>query len=754
MARPPIAWIAAAFAAGLAVGFFLFIGSERGNGELVVPALPVAAAVPLRRRAPLVAALALFTAAGVLWGGAAARERAVTCAGVWSGEGRSGVGEGRTRAVLLRLSDPVPDSAGVTDADVAGGVTCGGALRVRWPEHRAARGGTLWVVAGHWSGEVERGVLVARSVRLIGAAPEGRGALRDAVASRAERLFGARAAMVQALVIGRRSGLDPAIREQYVRAGLAHLLAISGLHIGFFAVWVGFLFELLRVRPRPRVALTVLALAGYIWMLGFPAPAMRAALMFGVRAVARVRQRVLAPAGLLGVCALFLLLLEPFALVSAGAWLSFAAVWAVIWAGRISRHWPRPGRLIAPALAATLLTAPVSALAFGTVAPIGVISNLVALPVAGVAVPGLVISLALSWASFPLAQLLAAGSGAALAVLDVIARGAAWVPFGHVVSIAGWEPAAGWAGVVVVAWWLWNSPRRPWLLAARIAFTLAVLTSTSVLDALSLDVFRLDVCRCLQVFFLDVGQGDAALLRTPENHWIVIDGGPRTPDADAGRRTVIPFLRRARAGGVSIVVATHGDADHLGGLPAVIQTFPPRLVLEPGEPLGRPLYLEFLAAVEATGARYRAARSGDRIALDGVTLEVLSPDSAWIARPLDVNDHGVVLRVTYGSVRLLFQADAGLPVEAHLAGRVGSVELLKVGHHGSHSATSDAWLTELAPHDAVISVGRHNHYGHPAPEVVARLAQHGITVMRTDRDGTITFSTDGARAHDVFARLH
>jgi competence protein ComEC len=183
----------------------------------------------------------------------------------------------------------------------------------------------------------------------------------------------------------------------------------------------------------------------------------------------------------------------------------------------------------------------------------------------------------------------------------------------------------------------------------------------------------------------------------------------------------------------------------------VVDAFDPELVLEPGEPLGRPLYLEFLAAVEASGARWHAARAGDRVEVDGVVLEVLSPDSLLMRLPLDVNDHGVVLRVTYGAERLLFQADAGLPVEGRLAGRVGPVELLKVGHHGSRTATSDAWLDELAPREAVISVGRGNHYGHPAPEVVARLAAHGVTVFRTDARGTITFTTDG---HGARVRSH
>ena len=379
-------------------------------------------------------------------------------------------------------------------------------------------------------------------------------------------------------------------------------------------------------------------------------------------------------------------------------------------------------------------------------APVGVLANLVAIPLAGIAVPGLVLALALSWAIAGAARLVAAGAGLGLALLDLVAGTAAAVPGGHVVMVAGWQAAALWAGVALVAWWLWRSPRRPWLIAARVAFVTTLLVATTFRDGASLDA-----CRCLTVHFLDVGQGDAAALRTPAGRWVVVDGGPRTPESDAGRRVVIPFLRRHGASGLALVVATHGDADHLGGLPAVVRAFRPDVVLEPGEPLGRPLYLEFLARVEASGARWHPARAGDRIEVDGVGLEVLSPDSLWMTLPLDVNEHGVVLRVTYGAVHLLFQADAGLPVEGRLAGTVGPVELLKVGHHGSRSATSDAWLDELAPREAVISVGRHNRYGHPTPEVLARLAAHGVTVLRTDERGTITFSTDG---HGARLRSH
>jgi len=596
-----------------------------------------------------------------------------------------------------------------------------------------------------------RGVLVARRVKLLDAVPRGRGALRGRVMTRAVALFGSRAPLVEALVIAPGVPLDPEVRERYARAGLAHLLSISGLHVGFLAVWLGVCLGLAGARGSHRLWATAAVVTGYIWLLGFPAPATRSGIMLLLDGVARWRERVVAPRGVLSLTALLLLVADPWALQSVGAWLSLGAVGAVIWAGRAAAGLPRWARLVAPSVAATLFTAPISALAFGTVAPIGVLANLVAIPLAGVAVPGLVLALVCSWVLPSLATLLAAGSGLGLALLDLVARAAAAVPGGHVVMIAGWRAGIVWLGVAAAAWWLWHSPRRRWVLTARIAFAAGVASWTW---AASAGGRSLDACDCLTVHFLDVGQGDAALLRTPAGRWVVIDGGPLTPAGDAGRRVVIPFLRRAGAGSVALVVATHGDADHLGGIPAIIDGFRPGLVLEPGEPLGRPLYLEFLATVEASGAHYRKARAGDRITLDGVTLDVLSPDSALFALPLDVNEHGVVVRVTYGGVRLLFQADAGLPVEAHLAGRVGPVELLKVGHHGSRSATSDQWLTELAPREAVISVGRHNNYGHPAPEVVARLARHGIAILRTDRDGTITFTTQGQRENTDVRRQH
>ena len=725
--RPPILWITIAFGAGV----FAALDAYAVSGALYAGLPVLLGAALLHRRAPLGAAVGMALVAGTLWGAAAHRERATTCAGQWGAAPR-------TRAAVVRLRDPVAAAGGVVEGDAQAG-SCGGSLRLRWPEGHAARGGTTWLVAGRWLGgdarDAGRGILVVRRTRLLDATPHGRGALRDRIAARSARLFGSRAPLVDALVIARTGEMDPEVRERYARAGLAHILSISGLHVGFIAAWLGLLLRALGLGPRTRFVAATTLIAAYCWLLGLPAPATRAAVMLTLDGVARLRQRVVAPRGLVAVAALVVLGLDPWAVRSVGAWLSVGAVAAVIWAARATQRSPRAVRLFAPAIAATLLTAPICAYVFGTVAPVGVLANLVAIPLGAIAVPGVIIALLSSSA------VLAAGAGLSLALLDVVAAAAAGLPGGHVVMTAGWPGAALWLGTLGTAWWLWRTPRRPWSITARIAFIGAILSWTASFAAFR----RLSECRCLTVHFLDVGQGDAVVLRTPGGRWVLVDGGSRNAGRDAGRRVVVPFLRREGAVRLAAVVATHAHADHVGGLPAVLSALPVDVVLEPGEPLGEAPYLEFLAASEASGARWRAARSGDHLDLDGVRITVLSPDSVWAAVTTDPNEESVVLLVEYGQVRLLLTGDAGLPVERRLAGRIGDLDVLKVGHHGSRSATSDAWLDETRPEIAVLSVGARNTYRHPAPEVVARLITHGVRVHRTDREGTITLESDGQR---------
>src|SRR5438094_5476658 len=427
--RPPILFLTVAFGVGLWAGLdpFVFAGAALWGVALSL----IAAAACLAARAPLGAAVGMMGVAGMLWGAAAVRERDATCTGRWAAGGSAG--EGHTRGVIVRLADPAPARGGIVDAEVLPG-TCGGSVRLRWPEDHAARGGTTCVVAGKWSGVL----LVVRRMRVLDPVPRGRGALRDALAAKSTELFGARAPIVNALVFAPNARLDSDIRERYVRSGLAHLLSISGLHVGFMAAWLALILGKLHLAARARFGATAVLLLGYLWLLGFPAPAVRAGAMLVLADVARLRERVVAPRGVVSIAALGVLIQDAWALHSVGAWLSVAGVGAVVWAGRAVARAPRGVRLAAPALAATLVTAPISAFAFGTVAPIGVLANLIAIPLAGVAVPGLVIALMLSWLASGPAHLIAAGAGLGLALLDLVARGAAGVPGGHVVMVGVW----------------------------------------------------------------------------------------------------------------------------------------------------------------------------------------------------------------------------------------------------------------------------------------------------------------------------
>jgi competence protein ComEC len=248
----------------------------------------------------------------------------------------------------------------------------------------------------------------------------------------------------------------------------------------------------------------------------------------------------------------------------------------------------------------------------------------------------------------------------------------------------------------------------------------------------------------LSLHFLDVGQGDGAAIRTPHGHWVLVDAGPRSATSDAGKRVVAPFLARERVRRLDAMIISHAHADHVGGAAAVLDHVDASVVIEPGELVDDPVYTDFLSAVAADGAQWRVARAGMHFELDSVRFTLLHPDTTWSGWGLDLNEDSAVLLVEYRGFRALLSGDAGFPAESLLRGRVGPVDLLKVGHHGSRWASGDAWLAELQPHAGIVSVGV-NRYGHPSPEALHRLAVHQVAVWRTDRDGSITVTTDGRR---------
>lgn len=718
--------LAAAFGAGLLTGLSHFLAPLS-----TAIAVSAAAVVAGTWRGRLMAAAAV---AGMISGvGRSAAERGDCTAG-W----RAGI-EIRT----LRLVDP---GVGIGRVVVEG--ECPATVSVRWPSADSLiPAGAVVRVRARWrpdTGPLDRpdGLLVVVATESVTPGDPGWPARsRTLVAETIRERFGRHAPMVDALLAGRRGGIDRELRDSFAATGLVHILSISGFHIGLVIGWIAMGWRLLR-RPRSEGELIgVLAGTAYVAWLGWPPPATRAAVMAAVVVVSRRRQRHLRFDGVIGLAALLVMVIEPRAVTDLGAWLSFAAMAGVVWMPRWVAQAGGPGRplvqVVASSVGALLATAPIAALTIGSVAPVGVVMNLVAIPVAAAAVPGAILAVACHHAVPLLADGFAGSTGLLLDLLEAMARTGARLPGAAGSAEPGWNAALPWLLALAAALWVTagrstigeGCRRAGWAVTAGIWLALVTGLSGRGYPGLS-------------IHFLDVGQGDAIALRTPHGHWVLVDAGPVRGNRDAGERVVAPFLKRQGASGVALMVVTHSHLDHFGGAPAIMERFPVGAVLDAGVPYPDSGYAGWLEVVAGRGVPWHVAERGDRWLLDGVAMEVLHPSVHWRGYAGDPNEDSVVLLVEYRGFRALLTGDAGFPAESSFAAAAGRVDLLKVGHHGSRHSTGELLLEAAAPAVAVISSGE-NSYGHPAAEVLRRLETAGTAVWRNDIEGTIAAFTDG-----------
>jgi competence protein ComEC len=597
-------------------------------------------------------------------------------------------------------------------------------------------------------------------------------ALRARTGALIDRRFGRDSALVRALVIADARALDPEVRDRYAASGLVHALSVSGLHVAIVAEALALLLRALRASPRGAAAGAVCAVALYVALIGCPAPAVRAGGMLALDAVARALQRPTSPWAVFAVAAA-LPLVDPRVVLELGYQLSVSGMAALV-AGRVLARAlvgrdadadgrpQRPGA-VAAAVAwlrragdgprvtlarelvvgtlATAVTAPLVAWHFGQISLAGPLANLAAAPVLALLQPALF--LAVLVAPFEGVGAFAAGAARVpIAALDAVARAGAALP-GGVWHVAPSGVEAALAGLGATAFLVAAASRRrgPALVVAASAIIAA--TWAPLWPRRDDGVAELHV--------LDVGQGDAVALRTPRGRWLVVDAGRAWRGGDAGVRTVVPWLRR-RGGPVAALVLSHPHADHVGGAASVLMRLRPERLWDPGFVLGSAIYQDVLATARAAGVPWRRVTPGDSLALDGVVVTVLAPDSAWTAALDDPNLASVVLSIRVARVRFLLVGDAEGPEEAWLLARAARdprvaaalrADVLKVGHHGSATSSTPPFLAAVRPRLALVSVGAGNTYGHPSPAVVRRLEQGGARVLRTDRVGTIVVRTRG-----------
>jgi competence protein ComEC len=575
------------------------------------------------------------------------------------------------------------------------------------------------------------------------------------------------AGLFLALSAGRRAELDDALEEDFARSGLAHVLSVSGLHVAGLSLallavarWLAavVLHRIRSVDLRRWAAPACLPPAWlYVAWTGWQGPAVRSALMWSLGALALAAARLPDGPSLLGWAALLMLTVSPGGVADLSLQLSFLALMGLMVGTPALRDAlpllrPREAggsrfgavrRALEPvlaaacgSLAAVLWTLPVLSSTFGRTSLVGVLSNVVALPLSA----ALTVTAAGTAALFPVSPGLAGLPGWAgchmAAWLAWLARAAAQLPGAalELPPLGAWGAGCWYAGLS--AWALGRGRWRAWGALAPAA----LLASWVGMPA--------GWGPGLVITFLDVGQGDATVVSSRGRH-LLVDGGGVPHGSDPGERVVVPFLRHERIGRLALAVLTHPHPDHALGLASTLRHVPVEaLWLGAGSEEG-PLTRSVREA--ARGAQVvHVHRGSPPLRLGEALVEVLGPpeDDALLE---SVNDRSVVLGITHGRVRVLLTGDMEADAEGLMP--IWPADVLKAPHHGSRTSSTAPFLERVRPRVAVFCVGRENRFGFPAPEVQARYEALGATCYRTDLHGAVRVESDGEDLRVVPSRV-
>jgi len=587
----------------------------------------------------------------------------------------------------------------------------------------------------------------------------------------AEVLPEPQASLVQGIVLGMRGNIPTSLKTDFSHSGTTHLLAISGLHL---SIVTGILLvigsRLFGRRYHIYIWLALLAIWSYAVISGMNPPVMRAAIMASLFLAAEMLGRQRSAITALTFAGAIMVGINPQILWDASFQLSFLAMVGLIFVAPWLQAQGRKAigatlgesgiaasttSYVSDTLCVTLgiiiIVWPLIAYYFGIVSLVAPLATFLALP----ALPGILVTGALSAGlgiiALPVAQVVGWLAWLFASYMLVVVSGMASFPLSSI-DTGTFDARLIWVYYIVFTGIIWFYHRRPKLSvigSPAITFVerlpkkwllppLLVMAILSTSFAVSMPDDN------LHISFLDVDQGDAILIQTPNRQDILVDGGYSPSELNLALGKKMPFWDRT----IDLVVLTHPHADHITGLIEVLQRYRVKQVLFPCVDYQSPLYDEWLYVIEEQGIDITFAQTGQQIdtGTEGVTIEVLNP---MTPPPDDTDDIGVVLRICYGDVSFLLTADVSQSVEAELVKNRANLSstVLKVGHHGSSTSTGAGFLATVDPTIAVISVAADNTFGHPSNEVMTKLEEEiGIeNIYRTDEHGTIEFITDGEK---------
>lgn len=556
--------------------------------------------------------------------------------------------------------------------------------------------------------------------------------------------------VLQSFLFGERVVLDPEILQHFEKSGVVHLLAVSGLHVGFVAGLVLGLGRLFAWPPPFTALVSGFVVGFYLLVIGFRASVVRAGIMFWVGILGLLLNRRSDGITALSAAALFLLLVRPGFLFTPGFQLSFGATWGILYLypllARALSFLPRwLANSLAVSAAAQLATGPILAYHFYGMATWSVFNNLLAVPLAGAIMSLGLISCGVDLVFLPLARILAAANSILITLFLKIIAFTASLPLAYLhVPPPGPLFLTAYYALLLLLPRLFPGEEKEGVgkgqklpyraLALGLVFVLLFSWAGSFLGP-----------RHLEVTFLSVGAGDAAVVTLPGGRTFLIDTGPGGLEQgfDAGANVIIPYLRRQGVRRLELIFLTHPHQDHWGGLAQVTAGIPVGGIVfpecfPPGE----------FGLADSPALPLFGVAAGDELELGrGVDCKVLHPPpSPLTGTNDDYNNNSLVLLLRMGAVSFLFTGDLEGTGEEYMLqyNRVPQATILKVAHHGARNSSSREFLEQIRPSLAVISTGP-NSFGHPHQETLERLEALGVKIYRTDVDGAVRIRTDGKR---------
>lgn len=558
------------------------------------------------------------------------------------------------------------------------------------------------------------------------------------------------------LLLGDRTEISEEIKSAFMNTGTIHVLAVSGSHVVLVVEIIFVIVGLFRFTKKPKILLTIIVLIYYMFLTGAAPSIVRATLMMIVLYIGKYFEERTDVYNVLGVSAILILLFDPKQVFDVGFQLSFSAVFSIVYFypklnALISRI-PEPleefkmlkwlWQLFAVSLAAQIGTLPFTAYYFGKISIVSLFANLIIVPLAG-----MIVTIGLSGVLLGIISIWFASCFSEINNLIgkftlLFVRWAEQVPYA-IVNTATFGLQETFIYSVLIG--LLFNIGKP-LIQKRIIFASLLIGNIIIYSA----IFQTSE-ENLRVTFLDVGQGDGAIIHFPSGETFVVDAGPQTPEFDAGEKTVAPYLRRVGISTIDAIITSHPHADHLGGVPYLMKNFSVRRTIDADQRAQTKLFYEY-EGLEKTVEQI-TARSGMMLPIGSSRLYFIHPTKQFIDSDSsngysDLNESSVVFKLQYGETSFLFTGDAELEAEEHIANSYTDFlksDILKAGHHGSTTSSSEHFISFVKPTEVVISVAKFNKFKHPSKRVIDRFTSFGSNVLRTDLEGAIVFESDGKK---------